>query len=823
MPSEVTFLPHTGAHSATPVAPTPLLISHFLNNRTKVPDLLEFPTWGDLVDCLMERGEGHPNGRHRTDYSEKNSCEAFSPTSYRPGQTRRKENAQFLHFGVLDLDHITEGQLGEISNKLDELSLAYMSYTTWSHTPADPCYRILFPFDKPVPASQWQDFFPRLRGLFGNISDEKCSDESRLYYVPACPPEHLQYAWMLSRDGEPLKTEYVFSLPIVRDVQAQASGTTVEKDDALQLAHKLKRSNKSADLRDLGKALEKVCKGEPFADKSENREEILFLLSNVLVRHFPNASAASLTRLFEASFAVMNDTHHTLDVVKYKMERAQEKYQEETQAKKSTEEEKLAREIRSAFLSIDRGRSTPYTEEELKTFEAKFPDGKIPWVVGTDASLYLFLAGHYEGPFGPKILPAIARDILAPAHTAGVKLVEITDVGTIRAKDTQTLLREYGDGATRIVVDLTAKESSFDRVTRTVYEAPTPLRNLTPHFDPLIDQWLRLLSGEHYDVFMRWLSLVPDLTKPLSILYLYGSMSAGKTLLANGLAGLWGNMPCKASKVIGTGFNEDLTKNPLILADEEFPNLRGQSLMADLREIVQAKSRPLSRKFKDNAEMVGCVRLILAANNSGLLRTKEALEDHDIDAIDARIFHLKATDECKAFLDTVDFHIKDKWAESGIACHVHAICERLEHVHFKPTRFGISGGDRSIRQNLILGSHINEAVCDWIISWLQNPAPIKAQKNPPIKVSNGKIYATSRIASKWRTYPTNVKDPASGQMAKALKVLSDGMSRLKDGANYYRINTQRLCEAAETLMIAADTAFITEQIQRMSDDLGEEQ
>lgn len=148
----------------------------------------------------------------------------FSPCEFldapdSSGKYKSKENAKCLHFGVLDLDGVsqtgisssepaashsvkglTEPQFQAIYAKA--ASLDAFLYTTWSHPEAAVAGRIrarlLVPFSRPVSASEWPAVWPRLAHEFGTILsadgseeslafDGSCKDPSRFYFSPALP------------------------------------------------------------------------------------------------------------------------------------------------------------------------------------------------------------------------------------------------------------------------------------------------------------------------------------------------------------------------------------------------------------------------------------------------------------------------------------------------------------------------------------------------------------------------------------------------------------------------------------------------------------
>ena len=130
---------------------------------------------------------------------------AWSPAIF--SGTRSKANAREVCALVLDYDDgadpVTE------TRKLDERGVCYILYTTHSHTPEKPKFRVVIPFARPVRGEVWADFYPRAARFFGQGYDEKCKDASRLYYLPAHPKNRAPDAFSFYFPGDLLDPDDV--------------------------------------------------------------------------------------------------------------------------------------------------------------------------------------------------------------------------------------------------------------------------------------------------------------------------------------------------------------------------------------------------------------------------------------------------------------------------------------------------------------------------------------------------------------------------------------------------------------------------------------
>jgi hypothetical protein len=114
---------------------------------------------------------------------DKNAQAGWSPATF-TGDTRKAANVELVHALVLDYDagnttpeqaiEVWAGHLGCV-------------YTSWSHTPAKPKFRLIVPFSRGVNADEyaviWQNAASKVKAA-GHEIDEACKDPSRLWYLP---------------------------------------------------------------------------------------------------------------------------------------------------------------------------------------------------------------------------------------------------------------------------------------------------------------------------------------------------------------------------------------------------------------------------------------------------------------------------------------------------------------------------------------------------------------------------------------------------------------------------------------------------------------
>lgn len=105
----------------------------------------------------------------------------WSPVIYEDDKSRGNENVLGITAAVADIDH--DEPEWELLNAFE-----YVAHTTYSHTEADPHWRVILPFSKPVRRGRWKDTWRKLQFWLAPSADEACKDESRFYWWPTCQP-----------------------------------------------------------------------------------------------------------------------------------------------------------------------------------------------------------------------------------------------------------------------------------------------------------------------------------------------------------------------------------------------------------------------------------------------------------------------------------------------------------------------------------------------------------------------------------------------------------------------------------------------------------
>jgi hypothetical protein len=729
----------------------------------------------------------------------KDDAPMFSACEYHAGHGPNKgEGTRFVvcgHFGVADLDGVHEDIVARSIGRLKAEGIPCRLASTFSHEGKidDYCVRVIFPFSRQVLVSEWKILWERINAkYFEGSCDKSCKDITRRYYAPSVregsgvvPVDHtfpgtstLNVDALLGADVARggLLNEGDDATPM----GVAAGGIKITRDQIRKVRDGLAQS-RSEQRRALAPAMTKLMQGDAILEDGEGRHNTIFRLVAEILDRYPLADKESVVQQFAQSIALMQGK--TLDEVRDCIDNKQA-------APKAALSMRM-REVRNATTEDPQQiAELGYTQEGLERMQevlgATTDELRHQWIIQKGDSFYVQCNGVYRCYGGNEIESAVLRD-LAPAIAAGVDLNEVTSQG-IRPKKIKELMRDYGQVATEVIVDMREQRSRFDQTKLAMIEAPCPVI-VSPKYRPQVDKWLQLLAGPTYEEKLRqWVASFSRLGEPCAALYIEGEKGTGKSLLGTGLAAAFGREPTTITQAF-EHFNEALMHCPIVLADEKVPtDLRGRVQTDTMREFIQARSRPLKRKFKPDATLFGCVRLIIAANNRNLLSTTEHLTEHDISAIVERFLHIPAQAEARYYL--LDQPVKQWVEEKWIAEHALWLAENLEVP--VTGRFLVSGDAKALTNELATSTGLRAGVCQWLTGYLLNPGKFDADAlGPLIRVREGRLFVVARaLAEKWELYVENREPPPSSAVAKALAGISKEAS-LRDKHDPAKVLTFR--------------------------------
>lgn len=173
-------------------------------------------------------------------------------------------------------------------------------------------------------------------------------------------------------------------------------------------------------------------------------------------------------------------------------------------------------------------------------------------------------------------------------------------------------------------------------------------RQVRPAHHPDVAEWLRRLGGEKADRLLDWLATVHLLDRPTCALLVIGPKSAGKSMLAAGVAEYLSGGHAAYDDVFGSHFNAALLEHPLVWLDEKATR---EASSAAFRKLVGNDTHAVTRKGLPSVTLHGCPRLIVTANGQDPLKLgREDLDEADEDAIGERVLRIDVADDAGGYL-----------------------------------------------------------------------------------------------------------------------------------------------------------------------------
>jgi hypothetical protein len=411
-----------------------------------------------------------------------------------------------------------------------------------------------------------------------------------------------------------------------------------------------------------------------------------------------------------------------------------------------------------------------YTPDDIERFahenDATVEEWEHRWIIAANKRYYIWTEDRYVAWPAMHVAVTIEREL----RPAGLELTKRNKKGEITGLiSVDEMVRRYGTTAIGVEINLAAKKTTFDAARQMIIDAPCPLKAFKPTFHPLIDEWLRAIGGPKADKVLDWVATAAELEVPSSALYLDGTASAGKSMLALGLARLWGTSPASFAQVFGSNFNGDLARCPLVFADEALPDNREKDITAVLRDAVSQEERTINRKYQEEMTMRGAVRVVIAGNNPNLIiKSAKGLSGADLDAYVARFLHIKVGPAAAELLHrwggrktTHDWVTGNKIAE-------HALWLAAHRKVPMGKRFRVDGEETSMHRAIV--SKGSAKVLEWQSQYV-------SQKRPPhesvMLMGEGLLLvSTSGLAANWSEVPTNDVAPSLSAIGAALKAVA---------------------------------------------------
>lgn len=176
------------------------------------PIMSEKPSWEALADHLQR------SHRLLATIQKKDWTQCICPAVYETGALRRKANVIGWQWFAADIDNkigdLNQTTMGDIAEKMVAENVSFVIYTTSKHTPVAHRFRLVFPLDRFVKASEFEDVWASVAHWLGCI-DPQTKDESRLFIAPRT--WNSQSEFYRYDGGKPLSVDLItLTNPVIR-------------------------------------------------------------------------------------------------------------------------------------------------------------------------------------------------------------------------------------------------------------------------------------------------------------------------------------------------------------------------------------------------------------------------------------------------------------------------------------------------------------------------------------------------------------------------------------------------------------------------------
>ena len=404
----------------------------------------------------------------------------------------------------------------------------------------------------------------------------------------------------------------------------------------------------------------------------------------------------------------------------------------------------------------------------------------------------------YTGPFVDAEIWSQARDREA------FPVMKKAGKGEVRISP-QDMMDTFGKGGALVDValDFCATRAALERSPAgPVLVQPVAVRpGIVPEYHGEIATWLDLLGG---DALLDWIAVVTDLSEACPALWFTGAPGTGKSLLARGLAALFGRSePVPLEKALGR-FNDALSECPIILGDEKIPSdNRGIPMLEEFKALVSDTSRRIEPKGLPLVTLRGAVRVILATNNVSAIRASKDLTQEDAEALSARLIHVRRDGKDAALIrEHLERQpVQREWIDGGaLARHLtHVIATRPAPP--RGTRFRLPSDAGEIRDALLTQPGAGWEVCriahDWTIQAARAVQAGGPVPNGAIFWDNGHVHTTPSALAK-KLEDSRSATPQS--LGSSLKRIGTLVEVVREGQveRVYRLSWSHLIAWAES-------------------------
>jgi P4 family phage/plasmid primase-like protien len=160
---------------------TPFFVTGFEHVKNATPIFVRDESWENFVAWI------ETNGHVRSDDRDADGA-LLGFYKLKDGTKSKNANVEHVFGWALDLDKLSQSQVDDVLTRFLEDGLAFVCYSTYSHSTNNPRLRVVGPLARPVAGKDWPPVWRAIVDKYSPGADEQCKDCRRLYWAPIAPP-----------------------------------------------------------------------------------------------------------------------------------------------------------------------------------------------------------------------------------------------------------------------------------------------------------------------------------------------------------------------------------------------------------------------------------------------------------------------------------------------------------------------------------------------------------------------------------------------------------------------------------------------------------
>lgn len=342
-------------------------------------------------------------------------------------------------------------------------------------------------------------------------------------------------------------------------------------------------------------------------------------------------------------------------------------------------------------------------------------------------------------------------------------------------------------------------------------------RKLRPAFSNDVDEWLRELFGPQYEAGLDWLAHALEVARPICALNLYGTPSAGKGMLCQGLSECFEREAPNDGRAMDR-FNIGLLNSPVIWCDEGVPMIKGLGSTVDqvFRTLVAGGTVQVEGKMRDIIVADLYPRVVFASNDRDIVRAivgNRDLGEDDVRAIEQRLLSVHVGHGARRLLESRGGYSYTRGWVAGDAPSRYVVANHVAFLHGsrKPSahttgRFLVEGElATELVRDMRLRSDEALTVIRALSRMLETPTPRRG-----LHCAEGRAWVTISCLTDFIEQQQFTTKMSMGKVSSVLKQLS---KTDLDGRGYVRL--VRPSGAAERgRWLELDLAALLEECRR---------